>query len=220
MCSLLLPTPLTCLTGAWCKSRQGIALQHWANDPVGQMQWKCCHWLCWSLCDESLLCSFGYWEIWQKSSKPSMKNRKWFWLNDGWAAVLCSKNHVDVHCSGLTTPRGSPPMWISSTLFLQTWDLGQDEEQIALGAAVCNGERVPVLRVLLHCRLLPASGPPQSACYKKSLNPKPNLRLCCDTNNNEEFVKVLKWKESFCNFFGGGGWDFFFFNSSVWFCGK
>lgn len=127
-----------------------------------------------------------------------MKTKKWFWLNDGWVAFLCSKNCLDVHCLELTRLQGGPPAWISSTLFLQTWDLGLDGEQFALGAGVCNGARVPVLRVLLHHRRPPASCPLQSAwlpfpCYKKRSNPKPNFRVCSDTNNNEELVKVLNW---------------------------
>lgn len=199
-----------------------MALQHWAkrrlfqsqhNDLVGQIEWKCCHWLCWSLCDESLLCGFGNWEIWWKyDGKWSMKNRKCFWLNDGRVAFLCSKNRVDVQCLELTIPWGGPAAWISSTLFLQTQDLGQDGEQSALGAGVCNRARVPVLRVLLHHRLPPASCPPRSAwlpfpCYKKSSNPKTNLGVCSDTNNNEEFAKVPKW----VFFYFGGSCGFLVF---------
>lgn len=136
-----------------------------------------------------------------------MKTKKWFWLNDGRVAFLCSKNCLDVHCLELTGLQDGPPAWISSTLFLQTQDLGLDGEQFALGAGVCNGVRVPVLRVLLHHSLPPASCPLQSAwlpfpCYKKSSNPKTNLRVCSDTNNNEEVVKVLNWV-FFCF---GGSW--------------
>lgn len=169
-----------------------------------------CHQLCWFLCDESLLCSFSNRNLGQITEIVYEKQK--VTLNDGWAMFLCSKNRVDVHCWDLTVPWGCPPAWICSTLFLRTHELGQDGSSLPW---------VPTLRVLLPHRLSPASCPSQSAwlpcLFSKESHHNPNLRICSDTSNNEDLVKVLNWVFSY---FVGENWGFYFFfnfTCSDWF---
>lgn len=54
-------------------------------------------------------------------------------MNDAQVAFLCSRNHVDIACSVLTTPRGGLCQRVP-TLLLWMCDLGQDGEWFASGA--------------------------------------------------------------------------------------
>lgn len=54
-------------------------------------------------------------------------------MNDAQVAFLCSRNHVDIACSVLTTLRGGLCQLVP-TLLLWMCDLGQDGEWFASGA--------------------------------------------------------------------------------------
>lgn len=210
-CSLLLPTPLTCLTGTMCKGRQGVALQHQAkrrlfqsqhNNPVAQILWKLCHWLMISgyigtefaaYRGMRVSCAVSEGKESKERFEPKPRNCLWGtashfdWMMVKWFFYI---QRIQVE------PKNPLGLY---TFFLQTQEPGQDGEQFALGAHT-EGAALP--------SLLPSVSPAAMPMLQKKSHHNPNLSCCSDSSNNEELVKVLNWV---LFYFVGENWGMLFF---------
>lgn len=235
-CSLLLPTLLACLIGTTCKGRQGVALQHRAkrrlfqsqhNNPVVQILWKHCHWLIISgyiatdfaaYCGMRVSCAVSVGKESKDRFGPKTRNGLWGteihfdWMMIQWC-FHTQRIQVDFHCWNLKILWGCPAFSCR-----HNWDrMGSS----LLWVPKCvTGWGCPLWGCCCPkgCPQPPALS--QLGCHAhvtKKSHHNPNLRICSDSSNNEELVKVLNWV---LFYFVGEYWGFYFFfnfTSSDWF---